>query len=90
MRELRHRRLRKLISGTVERPRLAVFGSLKHIYAQVIDDAKGRTLVSASTMEQAFKDLKGTGNQEAAKAFLKYLQSADAMQIFEEVGFSKV
>ncbi len=68
MRELRHRRLRKHLSGTVERPRLAVFGSLKHIYAQVIDDVQGRTLVSASTMEQTFKDLKGTGNQEAAKA----------------------
>jgi LSU ribosomal protein L18P len=73
MRELRHRRLRKLISGTVERPRLAVFGSLKHIYAQVIDDAKGRTLVSASTMEQAFKEMKGTGNQEAAKAVGKLI-----------------
>ena len=73
MRELRHRRLRKLISGTVERPRLAVFGSLKHIYAQVIDDAKGRKLVSASTMEQAFKEMKGTGNQEAAKAVGKLI-----------------
>ena len=74
MRELRHRRLRKLISGTVERPRLAVFGSLKHIYAQVIDDAKGRTLVSASTMEQAFKEMKGTGNQEGGQtAFVQHL-----------------
>lgn len=57
----------------MERPRLAVFGSLKHIYAQVIDDAKGRTLVSASTMEQAFKEMKGTGNQEAAKAVGKLI-----------------
>ena len=73
MRELRHRRLRKHISGTDERPRLAVFGSLNHIYAQVINDAKGVTLVSASTMEQAFKEMKGTGNQEAATAVGKLI-----------------
>ena len=67
MREIRHRRLRKYVSGTGERPRLAVFGSLKHIYAQVIDDEKGNTLVSASTIEQAFKDMKSKGNKDAAK-----------------------
>lgn len=67
MRELRHRRLRKHVSGTAERPRLSVFGSSKHIYAQVIDDEKGVTIVSASTMEASFKDAK-TGNIDAAKA----------------------
>ena len=50
MRELRHRRLRRDLSGTSERPRLAVFRSLKHIYAQVIDDAQGVTLCAASDM----------------------------------------
>ena len=47
-----HTRLRKRISGTVERPRLAVFRSVKHIYAQVIDDRAGRTLVAASSAEK--------------------------------------
>ena len=47
----RHRRVRKKVLGTADRPRLAVFRSNKHIYAQVIDDLSGRTLASASTME---------------------------------------
>ena len=69
MRELRHRRLRRDLSGTAERPRLAVFRSLKHIYAQVIDDETGRTLVSASSLEKPLREgLKSTGDQEAAKA----------------------
>ncbi|KUK13583.1 MAG: 50S ribosomal protein L18, partial [bacterium 42_11] len=50
MRRIRHRRLRKKIKGTSERPRLCVFKSLNHIYAQIIDDEKGHTLVSASTL----------------------------------------
>jgi large subunit ribosomal protein L18 len=57
-RDRRHRislRLRKRIAGTPERPRLAVFRSVSHIYAQVIDDAAGTTLVSASTTEPALK-----------------------------------
>lgn len=48
-----HTRLRKRISGTPERPRLAVFRSVKHIYAQVIDDRAGRTLVAASSIEKS-------------------------------------
>ncbi len=60
-----HTRIRKKVSGTAERPRLAVFRSLNHIYAQVIDDVSGKTIAAASTTE---KDLKGTtgGNIEAA------------------------
>jgi len=49
----RHRRVRKKVLGTAERPRLAVFRSNKHIYAQAIDDIAGRTVASASTMEAA-------------------------------------
>lgn len=65
----RHRRLRKRVSGTPERPRLAVFRSLKHIYAQIIDDVSGRTLVAASTLDPDLKGtLQSTGNIEAAKA----------------------
>jgi large subunit ribosomal protein L18 len=61
----RHRRVRKKVQGSPERPRLAVFRSNKHISAQVIDDRSGRTLVAASTTEP---DLRGgpTGNKEAA------------------------
>jgi len=54
-REKRHARVRKHISGTTERPRLNVYRSLDHIYAQVIDDVKGVTLVSASTIDKAIR-----------------------------------
>ena len=64
-RKKRHKRVRSKISGTPERPRLNVFRSEKHIYAQVIDDVEGATLCSASTVE---KDFEGRGsNKEAAK-----------------------
>ena len=65
-RDRRHRRVRKKVTGTAERPRLAVFRSSKHIYVQAIDDLTGRTLVSASTMEA---DLRGgtTATVETAK-----------------------
>lgn len=64
-RKTRHLRVRKKISGTSSRPRLNVFRSSKHIYAQIIDDVAGVTLVSASSME---KDFNGYGgNKEAAK-----------------------
>ena len=51
LRRVRQARVRKKVSGTTERPRLSVFRSLKHIYAQVIDDTTGRTIVSASSQE---------------------------------------
>ena len=67
-RKRRHLRIRKKVFGTPQRPRLAVFRSLHHIYAQVIDDLAGHTLVSASTVEpEVRKALKSTGNIEAAK-----------------------
>ena len=55
-RERRHLRLRQRVSGTASRPRLCVFRSLKHIYAQVIDDEAGRTLAAASTREEEAQD----------------------------------
>lgn len=64
----RHARIRKKIAGTSERPRLAVFKSNTNVYAQVIDDSKGVTLVSASTLDAALKENKGHSNVEAAKA----------------------
>jgi large subunit ribosomal protein L18 len=66
VRQAVHKRIRKKMSGTGERPRLAVFRSLNHIYAQVIDDASGRTLASASTTEPEFRGRSG-GNVAAAK-----------------------
>src|SRR5258708_4762408 len=61
-----HKRIRRRLSGSTERPRLAVFRSLNHIYAQVIDDGAGHTLVAASTNEQ--KGVKNGGNLAGAKA----------------------
>ncbi len=61
-----HTRIRKKVSGTAERPRLAVFRSLNHIYAQVIDDVNGKTLAAASTTEKEIKGKTG-GNIEAAQ-----------------------
>jgi large subunit ribosomal protein L18 len=64
----RHERIRKNVSGTVERPRLCVFRSLNHVYAQIIDDTKGVTLAAASTLDKEIKGTEGhKGNIEAAK-----------------------
>lgn len=64
-RERRHRRVRRKLSGTAECPRLCVYRSNNNIYAQVIDDVKGVTIVSASTLDKAVKTKKS--NKEAAK-----------------------
>lgn len=61
----RHERVRKSVSGTAEKPRLAVYRSLTHIYAQVIDDRQGRTLAAASDIE---KDARGGGGTKTARA----------------------
>ena len=65
-RRKRHERIRLHLAGTQDRPRLAVFRSLNHIYAQVIDDASGRTLVAASTVEKELKGSSSTKTEEAA------------------------
>jgi large subunit ribosomal protein L18 len=67
-RSRRHHRVRKKVSGTAERPRLAVFRSNKHISAQVIDDRAGRTLASASSVERDLRQAGATGNKVAASA----------------------
>ena len=68
VRQARHARVRKTISGTSETPRLNVFRSNSNIFAQIIDDTKGVTLVSASTLDKEFASLESKSNKEAAKA----------------------
>ena len=67
-RQKRHMRIRQKVAGTPEKPRLNIYRSLNNIYAQIIDDTKGITIVSASTLDKEVKDkLNSTGNKEAAK-----------------------
>lgn len=89
LRKVRHVRVRKRITGTAERPRLAVFRSLRHISVQIIDDTKGHTLVSASSQE---KDLAGPANAETAKkvgeAIAKRAKDAGITEaVFDRAGF---
>ena len=83
----RHKRIRGKISGTAERPRLSVFRSEKHIYAQIIDDAAGKTLVSASSVEKGFE---GPGsNKEAARKVGKTVAERAVKAGIEEVVFDR-
>ena len=67
-RQVRHERVRKTVVGTSERPRLNVYRSLSNIYAQIIDDSKGKTLVSPSTLDKEIAEMiKGKTKTEAAK-----------------------
>ncbi|MBE3593226.1 MAG: 50S ribosomal protein L18 [Thermoanaerobacter sp.] len=67
LRKTRHLRVRKKVFGTPERPRLNVFKSLKHIYAQIIDDTKGHTLVYASTLDPELRGIAKGANKQSAK-----------------------
>jgi len=83
----RHSRVRGKISGTAERPRLSVFRSENHIYAQIIDDVAGNTLVSASTVEKSFE---GNGsNCDAAKKIGSVLAERALQKGIEEVVFDR-
>lgn len=85
----RHMRVRRKVSGTAERPRLAVFRSLRHIYAQLIDDVKGETLLSVSTMSPDFDKGKYGGNIEAAKAVGTLLAQKAKEKSVETVVFDR-
>ncbi|MTI71180.1 MAG: 50S ribosomal protein L18 [Firmicutes bacterium] len=67
-RKKRHLRMRNKVQGTPDRPRLNVYKSAKHMYAQIIDDMAGKTIISASTLDKELqKNLESTGNKEAAR-----------------------
>lgn len=83
-----HERIRKRVQGTPERPRLCVYRSLNHIYAQIIDDSKGMTLVAASTVEKDQKGKSG-GNIEAAKSVGKMIAERAKEKGIETVVFDR-
>ncbi len=83
----RHKRIRAKVIGTPERPRLNVFRSEKHIYAQIIDDVAGKTLCSASSVE---KDFEGSGsNKEAARKVGKLVAERAVKQNIKQVVFDR-
>ena len=89
----KHRRLRNHIAGTAERPRLAVFRSNNHMYAQIIDDTVGHTLVSASTLQKDVKAELEHTNDVAAAAYLgtvigkKAVEAGITEVVFDRGGF---
>ena len=93
VRQKKHRRIRNRFSGTAERPRLAVFRSNNHMYAQIIDDTVGNTLVSASTLQKDVKaELTKTNNVEAAAHLgtviaKKALEKGITTVVFDRGGF---
>jgi large subunit ribosomal protein L18 len=90
-RRKRHERIRLHLAGTDGRPRLAVFRSLNHIYAQVIDDMSGRTLAAASTVDKELKGSTSTKSEEAALVGRLIAQRAKAAGVervvFDRAGF---
>ena len=90
VRENKHRRMRNRFSGTPERPRLAVFRSNNHMYAQIIDDTVGNTLVAASTMEKSVKaELEKTNNVDAAAYLGKVIAEKALEKGITEVVFDR-
>jgi large subunit ribosomal protein L18 len=89
-RQNRHQKVRQKINGTPERPRLNVYRSSSHIYAQVIDDTIGHTIVSASTLDKELKGkLESTSNKEAAKAVGELVAKRALEKGIEEVVFDR-
>jgi len=90
---IKKRRIRRKISGTAQRPRLCVFRSSKHVYAQVIDDIAGQTIAAASTYEKAAKGQSKFENKKAAAVFVGKLVAERAIEkgiksvIFDRNGF---
>jgi len=90
LREKKHMRMRNRFSGTTQRPRLAVFRSNNHMYAQIIDDTVGNTLVAASTLEKEIKgELKKTNDVEAAAYLGKVIAERAKNKGISEVVFDR-
>ncbi|MCU0315664.1 MAG: 50S ribosomal protein L18 [Fimbriimonadaceae bacterium] len=89
LRVVRHNRLRKHLAGTAERPRLSVFRSQKHIYAQVIDDSTGHTLAAASTAEKAIGALDNIDGAKTVGKILaeRALEKGVKAVVFDRGGF---
>lgn len=85
-RERRKKRVRRKIFGTSDRPRLSVYRSLKHMYAQLIDDISGHTLLTVSTLNNEFKKMYSRGNNKKAASLLGGLLAREA----ERIGVKKV
>ncbi len=89
-RQRRHLRIRKRVFGTPERPRLSVFRSLSEIYAQIIDDVEGHTLVSASTIDRELREkVKGLKKSEQARLVGKALAERALSRGIREVVFDR-
>ena len=93
VRQEKHRRIRRHIVGTAQRPRLAVFSSNNHMYAQTIDDTEGKTLVAASTLQKDVKSQLEKTNDVAAAAYLgtvigkKAVEAGITEVVFDRGGF---
>ncbi len=93
VRKIRHERVREKVTGTPDKPRLCVFRSLKHIYAQLIDDSKGVTLVSASTLDPAIRgqiddvDKKGAAKLVGKTVGERALQAGFKTVVFDRGGY---
>ena len=86
----RHKRIRKNLTGTPEKPRLCVFRSNKNISVQIIDDVNGVTLASASTIDKELKsDIAYGGNKDAAKAVGEAISMSALAKVIEEVTFDR-
>ena len=87
----RHERIRLRLSGTASRPRLAIFRSLNHIYAQVIDDTSGTTLAAASSVEPTLRSTTGTKTEDAKRVGALVAERAKAAGVdkvvFDRAGF---
>lgn len=90
VRDRKHVRVRKKVKGTQERPRLNIYRSLNNVYAQIIDDLAGKTLVSASTLDSELKGkLEGTANKAAARAVGKLVGERAKNAGIEKVVFDR-
>ena len=90
VRENKHRKIRNRFAGTAERPRLAVFRSNNHMYAQIIDDTVGNTLVSASTLQKEVKaEVEKTNNVDAAAYLGKVIAERALEKGIKEVVFDR-